>query len=223
MNLPSWISTDSAVWFTFFASVSAYALSMVRSDNPAIPINLSTRGKLMLVTVLGMLQMLFQTKIGHSWTQAFITAIVSQSTALCAHGFRSSVTLFPGGGVAVPAIESSPAVVIPNVPETPAHTFGWLRFQNPIARVAMVSGMILVCFTTICVLLMSCTPAETALEQKIAECIIGRFSADVAGGMTDETAAIDTAAYCATTELTVKKTMKQHAADLALLRSDAGK
>lgn len=232
MSIPSWISADAVTWFAFFAWLSATLLSIVRSDNPAISIEFSTRGKMVLVTVLGIAQAFFQTKVqpGVTWMQAIITALMSQGTALSAHGFRDTVTLPPSGGKVIPATESAPAMIVPTVPAPPATLRGFIRHFRPesaIARMTLAAGIIVMGFMMLCAFLSSgCTPAETALEQKIERCVIARFSSDLGGGMSPEVAAVDTAAFCITDELTVKRVMMQADADTKTLRlsaADAGK
>jgi hypothetical protein len=227
MNIPSWISTDSAVWLVFFGWLSTALLSAVRSDNPAIPIEFSTRGKLILVTVLGVLQAFFQTKVqpGTTWLQAILTAIMSQGGALGGHGFRNTISMPPAGGVLTPATESAPAMVVPTVPAPPASLRRFIP-ESALARMTLAAGVVLCGFMMLCAFLSSgCTPAQGAADVLLIECIVGTYADDLRAGETPIQAGEDTARQCATDLPTVLQTLsdvKKAKAMRATLIVDAG-
>jgi len=199
-------------------------LSMVRSDNPAFPIVFGPKGKALLVSVLVLVQAVLQTKTpSTSWVQAIILAITSGSVSLAAHGFRSSP--LPSGT----AIDHDHSNVIPVVPPAVQSMRSKMNMYVPesgLGRATLIFGSVLCALLCICQLLSGCTPADTAIEKQIANCILSRYATDIVAGQTPVAAAIDTAAYCATTELEVNTTIENAKKDMlarhASAISDAG-
>ena len=222
MNLPTWINPIGAVWFPIFYAIIGSLVSMAREDNTACPIVLSPKARIIFATALGVVQTVLQQHLGGlSWAQSILTAILSVGAALGAHGFRSFPTLPPAATVAGGKTEPAPP---PSAPSVPGVLRRWMP-ESGLARMVLAVGTVLCGFTALCAFLSACTPAETAVEKQLANCIVAEYSKDIGAGMSAENAALDTAAYCITTELEVKQTMKSVNAD-ALARhsssSDAG-
>lgn len=199
-HLPSWISHDSAAWFTFFYAATVWILSLLRQDNPVVKISLTTQQKMMLVGAITFAQTALHALLGGvGWLQALTIAITSEGAALTGHGFRDTISMPPSGGViASIGTPSGAAMVIPNKSPSspPAAAFG---HQQPMMKLALIFGMIAIMFLGLTALVTGCTAPQVAGDIVLAECITDTFFNDVeVKHMTDEQAGIDTAAVCVT-------------------------
>ena len=59
----------------------------------------------------------------------------------------------------------------------------------------------------LCLVLAACTPAQTVAGVTLAVCILNTYSADIASGMSDAAAVVDTVTRCGTDAVSVATTL----------------